>query len=126
MRLNPDCVRDILLAVEENSSVGKFVDFEYASDYEQTEKYGDEEVGYHINQCEMSGLLVSVKWSVTGNCSIKDISPSGHEFLSNIRSNSNWTKVKKVTTEVGSNSLSAIVQIATSVISSAISAKFGN
>lgn len=126
MKLNPDCVRDILLAVEEHSELGKYVDFEYASDYTQTEKYSDQEVGYHINQCSMSGLLVDVRWDLLGNCSIKDISPSGHEFLANIRADNNWNKVKKTASEIGSNSLSVLTQIATSVISGAISANLGN
>lgn len=126
MKLNLDCIRDILLVLEEHASFGEYVNFESATDYEQTKKYSNEEVGYHIKQCELSGLLYDVNWDMLGNCSIRDLSPQGHEFLANIRADNNWNKVKKTAIEVGSNSLSAITQIATSVISGIISAKLGN
>ena len=58
-----------------------------------------------------------------GNCLIKDLSPAGHEFIANIRSDSNWKKVKDISKNIGSSSLNALTQIAVSVVSSLIKDK---
>lgn len=124
MRLNPDCIRDILLTVEDNTSFEDFLDFENATDYEQLSSYSTDEVLYHIKQCELSGLLTKVSWYLGGSCLIHDLSPYGHEFLANIRSNTNWNKTKEITKKVGTTSLNAMIQIASNVISELIKNQF--
>ena len=56
---------------------------------------------------------------------IKNITYSGHQFLDDIRNDNNWGKVKEIASSVGSISVNAISQIATSVISTAIHSNFG-
>ncbi len=124
MRLNPDCIRDILLTVEDNTSFGNFLNFENATDYDQLSSYSTDEVLYHIKQCELSGLLTKVSWYMGGSCLIHDLSPYGHEFLANIRSNTNWNKTKEITKKVGTTSLNAMIQIASNVISELIKNQF--
>ena len=124
MRLNPDCIRDILLTVEDNTTFGNFLSFGNATDYAQLSSYSTDEVLYHIKQCELSGLLTKVSWYIGGSCLIHDLSPYGHEFLANIRSNTNWNKTKEITKKVGTTSLNAIIQIASNVISELIKNQF--
>lgn len=121
MRLNPDCIRDILLTVEDNISFGTYMRFDSEhKDYPLLTKYESDYVMYHIQQCELSGLLTRVSWFMGPGCLIYDLSPEGHEFLANIRSEENWSKTKEVATKVGSFSLDALSKIAVSVISSLI------
>ena len=117
MRLNPDCIRDILFTVEDESGFGKFVQFNDNKDFVRLEKYSLDEVLYHIQQCEHVGFLTKVDWFIDGSCLIYDLSPSGHEFLANIRADTNWNKVKQTAKNVGSESLSVLGQIAGQVIS---------
>lgn len=117
MKLNPDCVRDILIAIEERSGYYKTVDFR---EIINSVDYSEDETLYHIRQCEMSGLIVGVKRMLRNNGIIKDLSPEGHEFLANIRSESNWSNIKKKAMEIGSFSLNALSQIAINYISSKI------
>lgn len=124
MKLNPDCIRDILLTVEDNTSFGEFLEFEDSSNYKYLSSYTNDEVLYHIKQCELSGLLTKVSWFLGGSCLIHDLSPYGHEFLANIRSNTNWNKTKEITKKVGTTSLNAIIQIASNVISELIKGQF--
>lgn len=126
MRLNPDCIRDILLTVEETVDFSTHMQFPAAEDYPTLSEYPHEEVLYHVKQCELSGFLTKVTWYIgsKSGCLIFDLSPAGHAFLENVRSDTNWTKTKDIAKSVGSTSLDALTKIATSVISTIISAQF--
>ena len=60
MRLNPDCVRDILIVVEELSDGQHGIDFDFHQPmpYERLSKYSNDELLYHVRQCDMSGYLL--------------------------------------------------------------------
>lgn len=124
MRLNPDCIRDILLAVEENTSYSTAMEFSTYTQFDELKQYSTEEILYHIKQCELSGLLTRVDWFMGGGCLIHDLSPKGHEFLANIRSDNVWNKTKETAKSIGSFSLTALTQIAVSVVSAMIKEKF--
>lgn len=125
MKLNPDCIRDILFSVEEYTSFYREMEYtEYNFEtYPKLKDYSLEEVLYHINQCEKSNLIDKVLWYSEG-CSITDLTPTGHQFLSDIRSDTTWNKTKEISKNIGSSSLDAIKQIATAVISELIKAQF--
>lgn len=121
MKLNPDCIRAILFTVEETITFGTFMGYPTDSvKYPHLSAYSQDEVLYHIKQCELSGLLTKVDWLLSPGCLIHDLSPAGHEFLANIRSDTNWNKTKEIAGKVGSTSLSALCQIAGTVISNLI------
>lgn len=56
---------------------------------------------------------------------LNDLTYDGHQFLADIRSNDIWIKTKSVASKVGSMSVSAIIQIASSVVSSVIKGELG-
>lgn len=122
MRLNPDCVRDILFTVEENTGHGIYMNYPSEEDgaYTRLNSYSEDEVMYHINQCELSGLITKVDWFMGDSCLIYDLAPQGHEFLANIRSDTNWSKTKETASKVGSFSLNVLSQIAVNVVNSLI------
>lgn len=125
MRLNPDCVRDILIAIEETAN------FQEAINNKQLEKsailqpYSSSEILYHLRQLSWAELIQEFDFYGDTGYSILDLSPKGHEFLNNIRSNDNWDKVKGLSKKVGSHSLSALQQIATGVITASINHYLG-
>lgn len=126
MKLNPNCIRDILISVEENT--GYRIYFDYPSELDKAPllaKYSDEEIRYHILQCEKSYLIEIPTKDINENYAITDLTPKGHEFLANIRSENVWKDVKEVSKKVGSNSLSALSQIATGVITEIIKTQLG-
>lgn len=124
MRLNPDCIRDILLTVEENTDFSTYMRFNEGTDYPLLKKYSTDEVFYHIKQCELSCLIPKVSFSFGPSCLIEDLTPSGHEFLANIRSDSAWNKTKEISKNIGSSSLDTLKQIATGVITELIKSQF--
>ncbi len=124
MKLNPDCIRDILITIEDNTGFGKYMSYNLNSTYDLLQKYTFDEVRYHIDQCELSNLITKVNKFIDGSCLIQDLSPSGHQFLADIRSDNNWNKTKSIAKTVGTSSLTAIKEIATNVIAEVIKAQF--
>lgn len=127
MKLNPDCIRDILLDVESKSSFANYVNYLGPDDIQSLSKYSYDEIMYHIRQCAESGFFIGkVEYYMDGGCSIVDLSPSAHEFLANIRQDNNWNKTKEVAKGIGSFSLGLLRDIAIQVVSSAISANLNS
>lgn len=81
MKLDMDCVRDVLLEVEAKSGFCRFVSFPSGFDQDIRNRYSDDALRYHIDQCFSSGLLVALDpvhpWDMAMNTTIKDLSPVG-------------------------------------------------
>ena len=125
MKLNPDCVRDILLSTEDNTGYNEYL--VYPGELDKCpllQKYIDDEIKYHIFQCVKSGLLEARRQDLAGNIEIQDLTPKGHEFLANIRSDNVWNKTKNVALKMGSFSVSTLTNIATGVITELIKQQF--
>lgn len=123
MRLNPDCIRDILLSVEDLTGIDRVIVFTDNSSI-NLNKYSTEEVAYHINQCEYSGLIIVSSRFLGGGCLIRDLTPNGHQFLADIRSDSTWNTTKEISKNIGTSSLDALKQIATGVVTELIKNQF--
>lgn len=95
MKLNPDCIRGILLTVEEYCNFD--TPWEYERDSFESEYLAElshEEILYHIRQAEQSGLIQGVVYYDCGDSVIIcDLTPEGHEFLANIHNESVWKKL---------------------------------
>lgn len=126
MKLNPDCIRDILLTVEEECGYNKpWIYYCDGCQPELLSHYTSDEISYHIIQCAKSELIDGLKCYDSGeSLFISDLTPEGHKFIANIRSDNNWNKTKSILKNVGSESLDTIKQVATGVITSLIQAQF--
>ena len=122
MRLNPDCIRDILLATEKFTDIKKVMVYSNNPSDFDIEGYTPNEVLYHIQQCDYSGLIICSRFNQ--GFIIKDLTPTGHEFLANIRTNTNWNKTKEISKKIGSNSLNTLFQIASNVVSELLKNQF--
>lgn len=116
MKLNPDCVRDILMCVESIPDVKCHYVFNRSTIEQDLPKYSYDEVCYHIRQCELSGFFYKAHSSLDGDWSITDLSPKAHEFLANIRQDNIWEGVKCIAEKVGSFSLSTLAAIASNIL----------
>lgn len=131
MRLNLDCVRDLLLCIEEQTGFKDKCSFIYMEsnngipDFQETlyKSYPYDELFYHIQYCIKSNLIE--EYSTTDAwIMISDLTPEGHEFLNNIREDNVWNGIKTVSSKVGAKSLEAVTQIASNVISELIRSYF--
>lgn len=120
MKLNLECIRDILLTVEDNT--GYESGYEYPSNTDKSpllSKYSDDEIRYHMMQCKKTGFI-ELERDLADIMYIGDLTPYGHEFLANIRENSVWNHTKTVAGKVGSKSLDAIFKISSAIITEII------
>lgn len=94
MKLNPDCIRDVLLFVEEHTDLNHHVTISRENSELLIPGYSAEEIMYHAEQCNLSGFFQRATHNILGNISISYLSPKGHEFLDNIRPVPVWEKIK--------------------------------
>ncbi len=139
MRLNPDCIRDILLCVEEHTGHNRFASFvdvettkelrdflgdvPEAQDYqdELLKKYSSPELMYHLAYCIKDTLIESPDNSIGGTLlTINDLTPKGHQLLENIRHKTVFEKTKEIAKKLGIESLPAFRNISESVTSEMI------
>lgn len=127
MKLNPDCVRDILFAIEDLSKPYSLLSSDMLCETNFLKNYSEDEVLYHLQQLDWAGYIItpSRHKTIDGSFIINDLSPIGHEFISDIRKDTNWNKVKTISKEVGTETLSSIKSIAEGVITSAINKAIG-
>lgn len=113
MKLNPDCIRDILLTVESIPDLNHHYDFNEKTIPDFFPQYTFDEVMYHIRQCHLNDFFVDASPSWGFSCyTVYDLSPKGHEFLANIRNDTFFNKVKAICKELGLSSLNDISQVA--------------
>lgn len=122
MKLNPNCVREVLLAVEscsfdERISLGALTN--------RLPDFSEEDISYTCLKLEEGGYLDLVKvpmlhMPLPEIAAIKGMTYFGHEFLESIRESSNWDKVKAIAQKAGTFSLSALGSIAQEVIQASI------
>jgi hypothetical protein len=131
MKLNPDCIRDILLWLEENQKIevlsGMTTEIMSTEMPKYIPGYSNEDVLYSIKQMTESYLLSAVKMDVNGAdwYRIKDITPAGHEFLGNIRSPENWQKTKSIASKIGAVTIDVLSKVAGSVVAELIKNSIG-
>ena len=111
MRLNPDCVRDILLEAE-NLQRGHH--FAYSPSMnaspQKLTKYTQDEVFEAIDYCMREHYIKGR--NMNKNCSVVfSLDDNGHKALAAIRSNSGWAKLKNVSTSFRRDILDILKQI---------------
>ena len=78
MKLNPNCVRDVLLTTEDLTGYNQC--FTYPSqDCPRLEQYTYEEVMYHIHQCGKSDFI-EIDATIDNSFEVHDLTPAGHEL----------------------------------------------
>ncbi len=128
MKLDPDCVRSILTAVE-------------SMDYGETttpDKLHSELPQYSVDQIEYTCLILGdgdyldiSTVSLSGFpapqvASVNSLTYKGHEFLGNIRKDNIWEGIKKIAEKVGVTSLDSFVQISAKVVVELIKKQFSS
>lgn len=124
MKLNHDCVRDLLLYIEENLEYSSIIEVDKIN----LKKYKLEEIAYATKKLKEAGYI-HAKFTIDDidnlYAYVGDITWEGHKFLDTIRDNKVWSTTKKVASKVSSVSLSLISTIASQVLTNIINQQFG-
>lgn len=122
MKLNLDCIRHILLHME-NCAYGETI---YPNQlYPALPNYTSDEIDYSILKLHEAGFIqATIEKYIDGTIDIKihDITYNGHQFLANIHENKIWSATKTVMGKIGATSIQAATEIATGVVTELIKA----
>lgn len=133
MKLNPDCIRAVMLEIEKSWKITECEDgtLEMGSLniydlYNALPKFDKADIFYSVFNLDQVGYIdLNIQWASGGipyYCVINHMTYAGHEFLDQIRDNKHWGLIKKGLSTVGNYSLSAISAVAEGVANAAISA----
>lgn len=122
MKLDMNCVRDIMLTIESQSSYLHMPPDDFCKLLPQ---YDRKEILYCCEKLYEGGYL-HIEYIDLPNSSqsymraICDLTFSGHEFLSDIKPPSNWEKLSSFLNQGGSASLKVISNVAISIATEAL------
>ena len=124
MKLNQDCVRDLLLFLEENLGLGSFINISSDFHEDALSNYSANDLIYTAQKLLEADYIDAKIMHFMGtnipSVRISSITYQGHQFLDNIRDNSIWKSTKDKASKVASVSLPIIQQIASSLVKSAL------
>lgn len=123
MKLNQDCVRDILLLIEDEISFGSFLRLDFFLTSEKLSKYDSETIKYTLAKLDETEFLKSnTRWVNNDLASFSTgmITWKGHKFLDTIRDEKVWSNTKSIISKFSSVSISMVESIASNVITQLI------
>ena len=124
MILNHDCVRDLLLIIEEHLHYGKVLKVNELTN----QKYDVNDLLYASEKLVEAGFIQAIVSHTLGGepptITIQSLTWEGHAYLDNIRPETVWQKTKSVVSVIGSASLHMVSNIASQVISTMIAQQF--
>lgn len=125
MKLNPECIRDIMFYLEENLTMNSDLEINEISVFDLPEKlnYSIEEIADTLLVLDDANFIVCYRNNGDDAIVALDIyriTYTGYQFLESIRPDSVWKKVQTISGNIGSFSLNVISQIATSVLTQMI------
>lgn len=149
VRLNMNCIRDILLCIENlvtPTKLALFINIDLTNDIDKflfddvtnihqplphqkelLKKYTNEEIIYHLKYCVDANLIELSNNTTSSEIFVKDLTPNGHSFIENIRQDTIYNKVLSIAKEkAGSVTLETIIDISTKVISNNITSFFNS
>lgn len=126
LKLNHDCIRDLLLFIENNLEYGFYIDVNSV----QINDYSKEEILYSADKLYEAGYI-SVDRRVTigskgmPQINIKSITWDGHQFLDNVRDRNVWENTNDILSNFSSVSIGVVNNVATQIISSFVKTQLG-
>lgn len=99
MKVNIECVRDVILHIEEHLPYNGIMDSEAIADLPKFKQYNSDDVRYAIKQLCKENMLeygrnVDERFDLPqgGHYKIYDVNPEGHKFCDLIRKENDWKK----------------------------------
>ncbi len=115
IQLSPDCVRDILLAVEQ-MEYGRMIPISKLRS--ALKGYSEDEIAYHCLKLSEAGFLVVYQPDIDGvrlPTHVEDITYDGHQFLATVRPDTVWQSTKQAAVKVGVFSIKTLFDIAVGI-----------
>ncbi len=125
MKLNQDCIRDLLLYLEENLTYDNFITINSI----KIKDYSSIDLIYTADKLIEAGYLECIRrHSLDDECPTiiaKSITYKGHQFLDNIRDDKVFVKTKSVLSSLKFVSIEVFSETASKVLTTIITQKLG-
>lgn len=124
MKLNNECVRDLMLFIEENIGLNESLSINNV----KIKKYSLEDLIYTSKKLHEAGYInAEIEEYLDDDHSvyIYSLTWSGHKFLDNIRDNNVWKTTKVIISKFSSVSLGIIENVSAQVITNLINQQLG-
>lgn len=121
MKLNHDCVRDVMLYLEDNLKLDSNIESYGLA--KVLKDYTPDDVVYSISKLVEIGYISGMPIKSLANGSsyiITSITWSGHKFIDNVKTPQVWAETKQMTSKFGAVSIDILSQVAASVITKAL------
>ena len=124
MKLNYDCIRDVLLFLEENLNVDEKLRFSEISvdnimeNKLISERYSIAEVAYTIHNLYQCDFINVIECDADNELDyvVCDVTYLGHEFLAAIHDDNIWNKIKTRLLSINITSIPAIIGCANNLL----------
>ncbi len=116
MQLNPECVRDVLLAIE-SADIHQRITLDWLAG---KINYDNDELWYTCIKLSEAGFLEvnttrQIRSPLPVISIIRGLTYQGHEFLNEIRDDTSWGKIKEIGKKVSIFSIKQLADIAKTV-----------
>lgn len=123
MKLNHDCIRSVLLYLEENLEIISFIQNENI----KLDGFSKEDIDYSLIKLIEANYLEgkhTVYLSGDYDIYVKSITWTGHKFLDNIRDTEIWSQTKKAASKFSSVSIDILSSLATNILTTLLLKQF--
>lgn len=133
MQLKPDCVRDVLLFLEENLTLVRGQNKRHSiqtistgalgKDEKMIGKYSYEDIFYTVTKLHEAKLIKATSFGGVNILyfEIEDITWSGHEFIGNVRNHGIWEHTKACAKKIGITSMKGLWSLSSQIIAAIVS-----
>ncbi|MBJ6364134.1 DUF2513 domain-containing protein [Paenibacillus sp. GCM10012307] len=124
MKLNHECMRDVLITIEETFRPVDAKTTGTLHGYERLSGYSLDDVNYSIHQLRDAKLLWTNKLPATISgqdyYTVRGLTPEGHAFIDAVRKDTVWEKVKTKAAAIGLVTVNTLVEVATNKLSESV------
>jgi hypothetical protein len=124
LKLNHDCIRQLLLHLEENLDCYENLELNDL----MIDGFSKDDIVYTLQKLNEAGYIkAEICCDITGfvEISVMDITWDGHKFLDTIRDNQVWSLTKKALSKFSSVSISFVSTVASQVLTNIITQQLG-
>lgn len=129
MKLNYECLRSLLLKLEEFENIDEDLNYEFMTLDDMAKalpEFPKNEIAYTTLKAEEGGLINASIMNADDciyECGYSSLTYDGHQFLDNVRSNSIWSKTKSIAKELGCTSLRSLLSISEKIVLAVIQSR---
>ncbi|WHP40736.1 DUF2513 domain-containing protein [Lysinibacillus boronitolerans] len=128
MKLNQDCVRAVLLELEEKLTLNDDLFLFQIKQLDCVEKYGEDTVIYSILKLKEADYLLAEPHYFDDELSeltVSSLTWDGHLFLDTIRDNKVWKETKSIVSKFSSVSISLMSTVSSNILNELIKKQLG-